>query len=104
MSDAELVFCEVELEFLYRCNLDESRSHSGTTALNQFSIPSRASRPVLVCVGLCTVGVYILLHTYVCTYIQAYVQGVQLKAKPNRSSSATGEVARRGRTSESRRH
>jgi len=73
VSDAKFVFCEVELEFLYRCNLDESRSHSATTALNQFFIPSRASRPVLVCVGLCTVGVYILIHTYIHTYINMYV-------------------------------
>jgi len=39
--------------------------------------------------------VYIPIHIYILTFIHAYVQGVQLKANPNRSSSATGDVARR---------
>ena len=50
---------------------------------------------MFVCVGLCRVGVYIPIHIYILTFIHAYVQGVQLKANPNRSSSATGDVARR---------
>jgi len=67
-------------------------------AVNRFFIASRASGPVFVCVcvGLCRVGVYVLIHIYIRTYRQAYMHGVQLKANPNRISSATGDVARRG--------
>jgi len=73
--DVELVFCEAELEFLYGYNLDDSRSHSVTTAVNPFFIPSRASRPMFVCVCgfVCSrcPHTHTCLHTYVHTCIRA---------------------------------